>query len=177
MEVTYQGSASFVLKSDTTVSINPQDGTPATIKLFSARQKSQKQIVNGPGEYEINGVLVITAETGSEGRRTLVHGVDLGGLNVVHLGTYTNRPDARSLDALGKVDVLIVGADDLGSAREAVTLLDPRVVLPFGSHAAALCAELGIKEPKPENRFLWNGVAAAPRAVLLKAGKSRRRAA
>lgn len=177
MEVTYQGSASFLIKSDTTVSINPPDTTPAGIKLFSARQKSQKQIVNGPGEYEISGVLVVTVETGSKDRYALVHGVDLGGLTVAHLGPHTNLPDARALDALGKVDVLILGVDDLISAREAVTLLAPKVVLPFGAHAAALCSELGIKDPKPENKFYWNGVAAVPKAVLLKAGKSRRRAA
>ena len=177
MEIIYLDGATFQIKGDRTVTVNPPPAMAVDIVLHSVRQKSSKQIVNGPGEYEIGGVLIATVEVGPRQAATLVHGVEVGGVNVVHLGMGEPELDERAFDALGAVDVLLVNADEPAAAQAAVRNLEPRIVIPFGPKAAELCAALGVKEPRAEPRFSWNGLSAAPKAVLLKATRSRKRAA
>jgi hypothetical protein len=88
-----------------------------------------------------------------------------------------NELTEREVLALGKIDVLLLPADDLRAAQSLVTDLVPRVVIPFGANAAELCAALGVPGATLESRFAWNGTAATPRAVLLKPVAARRRAA
>lgn len=175
MDITYAGGPSFLLKGETSVAINPAPRAEgAVLTLHSVRQRSQSQIINGPGEYEIRGVLVTTLETGPAEDRTLVHAVELGGINVVHLA---GKPalSERDLRDLGTVDVLLVNADDRAAAEVAIRDLEPRVVVPFGVHGAAVAAQMAGKELEPQTRLSWNGTGTPPRAVLLKAPGTRRR--
>jgi len=165
MEITYAGAASFVLKGERTVVINPTASTErAHISLHTRRQKSKKLLVNGPGEYEVGGVLITSIALGDE----IVHAVEVDGINVLHLSGDVRCLTERDLTAIGKVDVLIVDCRDLKQAQNAVSDLGPRVIVPFGPHAAGLCAAAGVKDAQPQARFSWNGVTTPPRAVLLK---------
>jgi L-ascorbate metabolism protein UlaG (beta-lactamase superfamily) len=177
MDITYLDGASFQVRAERLIAINPPNAAPADIVLHSKRQTRSKHIVNGPGEYEIGGVLIPTTEVGPKETPTLVHALDFDGMSVVHLGAAVPELDDRALDALGRVDVLLLNADDLKAAQAAVRDLEPRVVIPFGQRAAELCAALGVKERRAESRFSWNGVTNPPRAVLLKAPSTRKRAA
>lgn len=178
MEISYLGGSSFLIRDERTVAINPSDrSTAADVVVHTRRQRSRKHIVNGPGEYEIGGVLIVTTEAGPREDSTLVHALELGGANVVHHGKPHGRLEARAIEALGAVDVLLINADDLLAAKEALRDLQPQVVIPYGGHAGELCAELGVTEPRPELRFTWNGTAKAPRAVLLRAPSKKRSAA
>jgi len=175
MDITYGGGASFLVKGERAVALNPAPQSPRTdIVLYSSRQGSG--IVDGPGEYEIGGVLIVTEEAGPRGCGALAHGVEIQGINVVHLGAQVHDLTERQTAAFGSVDVLILNADDPRAAQRAVQALEPRVVLPFGSKAAELCSELGARDLQPEARFTWSG-GTPPKVVLLKESESKKRAA
>ncbi len=173
MEVSYLGGASFLLKDERAVAINPEKrGEKADIILHSARKIRKKTIVDGPGEYEIGGVSIITAEVAGK----LAHAIDIGGLNVVHLDAVPAELDPATAEAMGRVDVLIVNADDLKAAQSAMRILTPRAVVPYGAHAIEICKAAGV-DGKPSLRWAWSGSGVPPKAVLLKAPTLKRRAA
>jgi hypothetical protein len=178
MDITYLGGHAFLLKGDRTIAINPPAGTPRqNITLQSARRARSKEIVNGPGEYEIGGCLIVTLEVGPRESSELAHAVEISGLNVVHLGTTVRPLNDRAVADIGRVDILLLNADDLRAAQAAVTDLTPRLVIPYGAHAAELCGALGVKDARPQPRLTWNGISAQPKAVLLKPATAKRRAA
>jgi hypothetical protein len=178
MDIAYLGDHSFLVKGERIVAINPPAGTARPdIALHSRRQARSKEIVNGPGEYEIGGCLIVTVELGPREASTLAHAIEVGGLNVVHLGTIIGALSDRAAAGLGRADVLLVNTDDLRAAQEAITNLTPRLVIPYGPHAAELCAVLGVKDARPQPRLSWNGITTQPKAVLLKPLATRRRAA
>lgn len=173
MEVSYLGGASFLLRDERAVAINPEKrGEKADISLHSARKIRKKTIVDGPGEYEIGGVSIITAEVAGK----LAHSIGIGGLSVVHLDAVPAELDPATAEAMGRVDVLIVNAGNLKAAQSAMRILTPRVVVPYGAHAAEICQALGV-DTKAGLRWAWSGSGIPPKAVLLKAPSTRRRAA
>lgn len=173
MEVSYLGGSSFLLKDERAVVINPEKhGERADISVHSARKVRKKTIVDGPGEYEIGGVMIITAEVAGK----LAHAIDLGGLSVVHLDGVPAKLEPAIVEAMGRVDVLILNADDLTAALSTIRILTPRVVMPYGAHAAEICTSLGV-DARPGLRWSWNGTGTPPKAVLLKAPSRKRKAA
>lgn len=178
MEITYAGDASFRLKDTCTVAINPAEKAEAgTVTLYTERKAATKNLIAGPGEYEIAGALIATVPLGAPDSPHLAHAVNMDGTNVLHIGSRIQILDENAVTAIGRIDVLIVNADDLAIAQQTVSDLMPRVVVPFGSQAEALCAALGVKEPQPALRFTWSGTGMPPKAVLLKAPGRRKRAA
>src|ERR687886_2335735 len=136
MEISYGGGASFLIKGERTVVINPVDKTvQADIVLRTDRKRATKLLVNGPGEYEIGGVLIASLASGDR----MVHAVEVDGINVVHVTPDERRLSERDLETIGKVDVLLVEAGDLRLAQTAVSDLIPRVIVPFGPHAVEVC--------------------------------------
>lgn len=173
MDITYTGGASFVVKGERTIAINPAARkTDADIVLHSVRQKRGKLVINGPGEYEIGGVLIATVEAGG---KTLIHALEVDGINVVHLGGNAGSLLERDLATIGPVDVLLLDASDLRSAQSAVASLTPRVVIPFGDQAEAVVAAVGVPKAERQSRFSWNGTTTPARAVLLKVPGTRAR--
>lgn len=170
MEITYGGRASFTLRGEKSVSI---DGAGADIALFTKRQKRAGLRINGPGEYEVGGVLITTLDHSG----TLLHAVTLDDINIAHVSSTGNALTDRDLAAIGRIDVLLVRAEDETAAQAAIADLTPRVVIPFGPHATKIAASLGLKNAEPQSRFSWNGATAPPRAILLKEPTTRRKAA
>lgn len=177
MDIIYRGASSFEIQGEHAIAVNPTSVTGANIALHTTRQHKPAGVVNGPGEYDIAGVLIVTLEKGPRNASTLAHALIVDDLSIVHLGDVTHDLTDRDVSAIGKVDVLIVNADDLRQAQAAVADLEPRVVLPFGASSTELCAALGEKSPEPQTRFTWPRNRVPPKAVLLKAVSSRARAA
>lgn len=174
MEVIYLGGDSFLLKGERVVAINPPRGQKSDITLFSTRQRSSKLTVNGPGEYEIGGVLMVTTEL--PGAPNLIQSVCLDDLNIVHLGAQAAPLPPDALRSVGRVDVLLVDADRPEIAAAAVRELTPRVVIPYGSRASEFCQSLNGQKER-STRFAWNGLTRAPRALVLKPDTNRAEAA
>ena len=177
MDIVYRGDSSFEINGERTIAINPRNGSRADVVLHTARQKKPAGVVNGPGEYDIAGVLIVTLEKGSRESSTLAHSLIVDDLSVVHLGDTTHELSDRDVASIGRVDVLIVNADDARKAQAAVADLEPRVVIPFGAAAPQVCASLGVKSPEDQPRFSWSRNRVLPRAVLLKPVSTRARAA
>jgi hypothetical protein len=176
MEITYQGDASFLLTGDRSVAINPASASATDIVLQSWRHQGAKQIVNGPGEYEIGGALIVTIQPNKQSPG-LVHAINLDGLNVLHVNGSPCVLTEDDLTAIGKVDALIMTSDDVKAAEALAVDLSPRVLIPFGANAEQLCAMFGVREAPSQPRFAWNGSGVPPRAVLLKAQTTRKRPA
>jgi hypothetical protein len=170
MEIIYGGKTAFTLRGDRTVSI---DGGEADIALFTKRQKNAALKINGPGEYEVSGVLITTlARAGA-----LLHAVTLDDLNIAHVSGNPGALSERDLAAIGRIDILLLEAHEVRAAQAVIADLSPRVVIPFGPAAQGVAAATGVKSAEPQSRFSWNGSGTPPRAVLLKEPTAKRKAA
>jgi L-ascorbate metabolism protein UlaG (beta-lactamase superfamily) len=99
-------------------------------------------IIDGPGEYEVAGVTVQGLPTYHDARQGELHGrntvyvIELDEVRVCHLGDLGHSLEADMLEALGKVDVLLVpvgGGSTLeaAGAAEVARQVEPRVVIPM----------------------------------------------
>lgn len=128
-------------------------------------------IIDGPGEYEVSGVLItgISSASGNEqaGRNT-IYVLEVDDLRLCHLGDLINVPKSDLVEAVGDVDVLMVpvgGHDtmDATKAMETISVLQPKIVIPmhyrtslFGPELEPLdrfLREMGVKDPVPQARL------------------------
>jgi hypothetical protein len=154
-------------EGERSVAINPQSKSPADIVLYSEKRDAQKLIVNGPGEYEIAGVSIVTARVAGASSG-IIHAVNLDGVNVLLVLESSARLSEENLYSVGTVDVLSVNSGEPATAEALAIDLSPRVVIPFGDHADQLCVMLGARDATPQPRFSWNGSSAVAKALLLK---------
>ncbi len=120
----------------------------------------EPRLVAGPGEYEINGVLIIgiatyhDTEGGRQRGKNTVYLMEVDGVSVCHLGDLGHVLATRQVEELGSVDVLLlpvggVSTIDAPMAAEVVRQLNPRVVIPMHYQIPALNRTL-----EPVDRFL-----------------------
>jgi len=118
------------------------------------------RVIAGPGEYEINSILVIgiatfhDAEQGKERGRNTVYLMEVDEVSVCHLGDLGHVLTAEQVEEIGNVDVLLlpvggVSTIDAPTAAEVVRQLEPRVVIPMHYKTQALSRDL-----EPVERFL-----------------------
>jgi L-ascorbate metabolism protein UlaG (beta-lactamase superfamily) len=105
--------------------------------------RGEPLVLDGPGEYEVQGVQFLGVATGlrprSEGEkpeRNVVFVVEAEELRVAHLGALGTRLTADQKEQLGDIDILLVpvGGDPALDPVEAGRLtreLEPRVVIPI----------------------------------------------
>jgi hypothetical protein len=122
----------------TLVSINHQDmnGVGQT-----ARGEKNPFVINGPGEYEVKGVVIkgLISESNYNGspRVNTIFYITLEGMNLCYLGALsTNELSADTLEAIEEVDILFVpiGGDGVLSPAEAYKLavsLEPKIIIPM----------------------------------------------
>jgi L-ascorbate metabolism protein UlaG (beta-lactamase superfamily) len=128
-------------------------------------------VLRGPGEYEVQEVLVTGVGTfhddskGSARGRNTVFAIRLDDLVICHLGDLGHELPAGDLERLGDVDIVLVpisGGDvnlTAAKAAEIIHQLEPKVVVPMSydpdakkdTHAPfdRLLHELGVKELTP----------------------------
>jgi L-ascorbate metabolism protein UlaG (beta-lactamase superfamily) len=134
----------------------------------------QGRVVRGPGEYDIRGVPVVGVQTahdavgGRERGRNVVYALYVDDVAICHLGDLGHVPTAEQVEAIGRVDVLLLPIGPRAplsatQALEVVNLLDPRVVVPMhhrvsprdadDGSVAALCRALGAAASAPQGRL------------------------
>jgi L-ascorbate metabolism protein UlaG (beta-lactamase superfamily) len=172
MDITWYGHSCFRLRDrDVCVVTDPFDpslGYPlpnvrADIVTIShdhahhnhlAAVKGEFKVVDSPGEYEIRSVFVTGIATYPTRRpgddrppeRNLIFVFEFDGLSVCHLGDLAQVPTQTQVEALSKVDILMVpvgsAASSLNAAQaaEIVSLIEPSIVIPmhFQTDAVAL---------------------------------------
>ncbi len=116
------------------------------------------RVIDGPGEFEVAGVSVMgvptTASTNGNGNRNIAYVIELEDLRIGHLGGINTVPTSDQIEQIGGLDILFVpvgggGALEAPPAAEAVSLLEPKLVIPMHFKTAAERASL-----TPVDRFL-----------------------
>lgn len=149
MEITYLGQSCVRLRGrDAQVVVDPSDdslpglsratpdlivrthGFADPVLLRPAAGRSQQ--VAGPGEFEVRGVAVHSAASGSG--RTIVR-IEIDDVRVVSVGALDRQLTEEEIDALGHVDVLVIpvgGGDSLApqEATKVVNAVEPGIVVP-----------------------------------------------
>ena len=130
-------------------------------------------VLDGPGEYEIAGVLITAVFTDNAVRddghsRNLAFVVDIDDVKVCHLGDIQRVPTGDEAQALAGIDILLVpvgGGHAMGAAMaaETVSLLEPKIVIPMlyktdvskGDFEAVdhFIKEMGVEAKPPEQRL------------------------
>lgn len=132
-------------------------------------------VIDGPGEYEVNGVLISGVRTyhdqanGAERGFNTIYVIHMDDIVFCHLGDLGHELSQPQLEAIGNVDVLFVpvgGGETIGPAEATgvISQLEPRVVIPMHYATAQLSFEhqlaplekftheLGLKEIVPEEK-------------------------
>jgi L-ascorbate metabolism protein UlaG (beta-lactamase superfamily) len=122
-------------------------------------------VLDGPGEYEVRGVLIHGVRTfrddskGGDRGRGVAFVAELDGIHIVHLGDIGHLLNEEKLGQIGSVDVACVpigGALSATKAAELVAKLDPKIVIPMPL----------VDDPAALSTFLHEmGVTAAPEPV------------
>lgn len=132
------------------------------------------QVIDGPGEYEIEGVFITGVPTYHDTRKGSARGknvafvLELEDVRVCHLGDLGHTPTAEQVEELSTVDILLIPVGgqttiDGATAAEVVSLLEPRLVLPMHYRTPASTAaldpldrflrEMGIKSYEPQAKL------------------------
>ena len=117
-------------------------------------------VVQGPGEFEIAGVLIMGIRTyhddekGERLGKNVAYVLELDDLRVCHLGDLGHVPTPEQVEELSGIDILLApvgGNNTIGAAAavETVSLLEPKLVLPMHYQTPAAKAQLD-----PLDRFL-----------------------
>jgi L-ascorbate metabolism protein UlaG (beta-lactamase superfamily) len=100
------------------------------------------RLVRGAGEFEIRGVSIRGTQASSDGQRD-AHGrltlytVEVDDISVCHLGHLQDKLTEPQLEAIGRVDVLLVPIGGQGitinaaQAAEVVSQIEPKLVVPM----------------------------------------------
>lgn len=166
MDITWLGQACFKLKGkNATVVIDPFDPEFIGLKLPKDLQADvvlithdhsdhnnaaivsgptgKPMVFTGPGEYEINGVVITGISSfhddtqGSQRGKNIIFHLLLDGLNIVHLGDLGQHElTEEQLNLIGQTDILLVpvGSFYTIAAKEAtgiVSQLEPKIIVPM----------------------------------------------
>lgn len=117
-------------------------------------------VIQGPGEFEASGVLIMgvrtyhDGENGQELGKNTAYVLEIDDLRICHLGDLGHVPTAEQAEELSGVDILLapVGGNSTisaAAATETVSILGPKLVIPMHFQTPASKAELD-----PLDRFL-----------------------
>jgi L-ascorbate metabolism protein UlaG (beta-lactamase superfamily) len=126
------------------------------------------RVIEGPGEFEINGASIVGVQTyrgkekTPESGKNVAYVIELEDLRIGHLGGIGHVPTSDQIEAMGAVDVLMVpvgGGESLDAppAAETIALLEPKLVIPMNYKTDAEKAKLD-----PLDRFLKEMGAKSP---------------
>jgi L-ascorbate metabolism protein UlaG (beta-lactamase superfamily) len=104
--------------------------------------KGTSHTFTGPGEYEVGGVFITGVQTNGHSKNdngeppNTLYVFDYDGLTIAHLGDLKKVPSQTQVEALGSVNVVLVpvgggGGLNAAKAAEAVSLLEPNIVIPM----------------------------------------------
>ncbi|MBI2849723.1 MAG: MBL fold metallo-hydrolase [Chloroflexi bacterium] len=178
MEITWLGHSCFRIKgSRTTVITDPYSPNSGyslgkqTARVITVSHPHPEhshlagiggefRAVQGPGEYEIGGVMIIgmaTFHDGEKGKargKNTVYVIEIDELSVCHLGDLGHALTAEQAEELGNIDILLVPVGgvstiDASGAAEVVRQLEPKIVIPMHYKTPVLKREL-----EPVDKFL-----------------------
>ncbi|MFC1900410.1 MBL fold metallo-hydrolase [Chloroflexota bacterium] len=135
------------------------------------------KVINGPGEYEISGVLIIgvrtyhDAEKGEKRGKNTSYIIQIDELSICHLGDLGHSLTSEQREEMEDIDILLlpVGGTstiDAVKAAEVVRQLEPKAIIPMHYKTEAIkkglqpvdafLKEMGIKEIEPQQKISFN---------------------
>lgn len=101
-----------------------------------------KKIVDGPGEYEIEGISIIGVQTyhddvkGAKRGKNTIYVFESEDLRLAHLGDLGHKLEEKQLDSLGDINILMVPVGgvytiDAQEASEVAKAIAPNIVIPM----------------------------------------------
>ncbi len=150
-------------------------------------------VVRGPGEYEVQDVLITAVaayhddERGKRLGRNTIYLLHIDDLAVCHLGDLGHLLTDHQREEIGDVDVLLApvgGKNTINAAQatEVISQVDPRIVIPMHYATAAtegkvegldplekFCREMGVEvvEPQPKLAVTRGSLPAEPQVITL----------
>ncbi|MCX8008839.1 MAG: MBL fold metallo-hydrolase [Patescibacteria group bacterium] len=161
MDITYLGHSSFKLKGKTaTVVTDPYDPQMVGMKfpkvdthIVTVSHHHQDHdavsqvggtpfVVDGPGEYEIQGVSIVGIHSfhdnnkGKDRGENVIFVIDMDGIHLVHLGDLGHMLTEKDLEEIGTVDILFIPIGGVYTinekqAVEMIAEIDPSIVIPM----------------------------------------------
>ena len=137
----------------------------------------EPKIINGPGEYEIKGVLIIgiatfhDADGGKARGKNTIYLIEIDGITICHLGDLGHVLTTEQVEEIDDVDVLLLsvgGGATIGAstAAEVLRQIEPKVVIPMHYKTPLLKRELdsvdsffkemGIERPASQPKLSLN---------------------
>lgn len=175
MDITWLGHACFRLHdADMIVVTDPypaavglvEDNRPSSIVTVSNTHSnhSNSEFIEGdpkvfrdPGEYEYNGVTARGVMTSlGEGQpneeRNVAFTIEIGGVNVCHLGDLSAPLTTRMMDELKPVDVVLVPVGGhctltMDEVYQTLQDLDAKIVIPMHYKTEGIIAEIDTIDP------------------------------
>lgn len=214
MEITWLGRSSTRLVSGDVALLNdpfPDIVVPSEVHIVAVTNDDplhsacdavggDPHLIDGPGLYEALGYNITgigTALSDEEGSRRIntVYVIRSDGVSVCYLGSLSVKLNARQLDSLGSIDVLIASVEQRGEVGPAeisrlVNVLGPRIVIPLGDDGTgqgtgsdeetplgALLRQMNVERPDPQIRLnvTQTNLPRETRVVLLQMPASLRR--
>lgn len=135
------------LKPDLVV-LSHQDRKRFALDVF----ENEPFVVSDPGEFEVKGMFVfgtpIVHEDDKDGKRAIMYRFEIEGMSIGFLGGVTRVLNEQELGKLENIDILLlpVGGGDKLKAKQAIeiiNLIEPRIVVPLGTHVEGVKKELG----------------------------------
>ncbi|HEY7349812.1 MAG TPA: MBL fold metallo-hydrolase [Ktedonobacterales bacterium] len=150
-------------------------------------------VLRGPGEYEVQDVLVTAvasyhdAERGKRLGRNTIYLMHIDDLAVCHLGDLGHLLTDQQREEMSDVDILLVpvgGKNTINAAQaaEVISQIDPRIVIPMHYATPAtegkvegldplekFCREMGVEaaEPQPKLAVTRSSLPAEPQVITL----------
>lgn len=127
-------------------------------------QREQVFVIDGPGEYEVGGIMIGGVRTyhdtkkGAELGRNIVYVIHIDDLVFCHLGDLGHELTAHQLDEIGDVDVLFIpvgGGETISpaTASSVISQIEPRLVVPM-HYAPEGQSTFTSSELEPVDKFL-----------------------
>ncbi len=134
----------------------------------------EPKIIDGPGEYEIQGAFITGVATRRDSRkgipkeRNTAYLMEIDDLTVCHLGDIGEILTAEQVEELNSADILLIPVGGLNTinaaqAAEVVSQIEPRIVIPMHfktehttlelEPVAKFLAEMGVKDTTPQTKL------------------------
>ena len=118
--------------------------------------KETLNVFDGPGEYEVGGILITGVRTfhdkkkGADLGRNVVFVAHIDDVAIAHLGDLGHELSASQVEEIGNVDVVLVpvGGHETINATEAAAViaqLEPRIVIPMHYASADVTTEIAME--------------------------------
>ena len=160
MDIIYLGHSSFKIKSKTaSVVTDPFDPKMVGLKFSpveadivtvshnhddhnqSRLVKNARKIIDGPGEYEIQGISIIgfscfhDNKKGEESGTNIIFVYEVDGLRIAHLGDLGHNLSQELIEDLGDIDILMIPVGGvflkLPTVLEIIQSIEPSIVIPM----------------------------------------------